>query len=105
MTWFYISFADDNGFRGATVVEADDANGAWAEAIRRGLNPGGEAAILEVPREVERNPDMLAMRNRLVGRDEMIALGGKRAGDCSERIQEAFNSAATKVCGACNPEN
>ena len=102
MAYFYISFATDEGFRGATVVEAHDAEDAFDEATRRDLNPGGEAAILEIPPDIVSNPDMMAMRNRLVGKDEMLANGAKRQADCSEEIQDAFEAAATRVCAGCN---
>lgn len=62
MTHWYISFADDDAFLGGTVVEAESAEAALMEATSRGLNPGGEAAILEVPREVEDLPDFKRMR-------------------------------------------
>jgi hypothetical protein len=38
MMWFYISFADHEGFRGGTIVQAENATGALAEATGRGLN-------------------------------------------------------------------
>lgn len=104
MTYFYISFATDAGFRGATVVQANDDADALAVATAKGLNPGGEAAIIEVPPEAESEPDMQAMIDRLVGKEEMLAQGGKRHGDCSEDIQDAFDAAATKVCAGCNTE-
>ena len=104
MTYFYISFATDEGFRGATVVRAADAAGAVMEATTRGLNPGGEAAIMEIPPEAESEPDMLAMVNRLVGREEMIEeQGGQRLGDMEDNMQEAFEDAVNVVCDGCNP--
>lgn len=104
MTYFYISFATDEGFRGATVVQADDAAGAVEEATTRGLNPGGEAAIMEIPPEAESEPDMLAMVNRLVGREEMIKeQGGQRLGDMSDDMKSAFKDAIDVVCDGCNP--
>jgi hypothetical protein len=103
MTYFYISFATDEGFRGGTVVQADDAKGAVMEATTRGLNPGGEAAIMEVPPEAEFEPDILAMVNKLLGRDEIEQQGGQRLGDLSEDMQEAVQGAAGFVCDDCNP--
>jgi len=102
MAYFYISFATDEGFRGATVVEAYSEEDALEEATKLNLNPGGEAAILEIPPDIVSNPDMLAMRNRLVGKDEMLANGAKRQADCSDEIQDAFEAAATRVCADCN---
>ena len=102
MTHWYISFATDAVFRGATVVEATDAEDAIKVASDRGLNPGGEAAILEIPLAAESKADLVAMKNRLVGKDEMLAMGGKRAADCSEEIQNKFNAQADVVCAGCN---
>jgi len=102
MTYWYISFATDRGFRGATVVEANDAKKALKAANRRGLNPGGEAAILEVPKEAEKAADFQAMINRLVGRDEMIARGGMRQGDLPVEVQAHFEEVAAFICQDCN---
>lgn len=102
MTYWYISFATDRGFRGATVVEALDAKKALKMANRRGLNPGGEAAILEVPKEDERDASFLPMINRLVGRDEMLTLGHKRIGDLPVEVQASFEETAAFVCQDCN---
>jgi hypothetical protein len=99
---WYISFATPETFLGGTVVQADDAEDALVEASFRGLNPGGQAAIIEVPLEAYGKADMLAMRNRLVGRDEMIAMRGKRAADCSSEVRHAFADQATIVCAECN---
>lgn len=75
MTFYYISFAGEEGFRGATVVaERDNLRKTW----RLGLNPGGEAAILELPEEAESNPEVMEevarMLNRLVPKGEILAL-------------------------------
>ena len=103
MTHWYISFATDEGFRGATVVEAVDAIEAVNVATSRGLNPGGEAAVLEVPPAAEGAPDLHAMKNRLVGKKEMLAMGARRVADCAEEIQARFNIESEIVCDLCNP--
>lgn len=102
MRYFYISFATDAGFRGATVVRARDSEHALQEATHRGLNPGGEAAIIEIPKDAEQEPDMRAMINRLVGKEEMLAAGAKRHADCPQDIQDAFERDAEIVCDDCN---
>lgn len=105
MTYWYLSFALDaarGGFRGATVVEARDEMSALATATMRGLNPGGEVAILEImPDEVD-DADVKAMLNRLVGREEMDAMGGRRHGDLPQNIQHAFEGDALFICEECN---
>ena len=105
MPYWYISFAMDRehgGFRGATVVEARDPKSALASATLRGLNPGGEAAILKVPLQYEGDPDMLAMRDRLVGPKEMIARGGRRLADLPPYMKDRFEGEADFVCPTCN---
>jgi hypothetical protein len=102
MTYFYISFATKAGFRGATVVEAADSKSALTVATLRGLNPGGEAAILEVPPESESAPDLHAMKNRLVGEEEMLAMGGRKGRDLPQEINEAWDHEISVVCELCN---
>jgi hypothetical protein len=103
MTYWYISFATDDGFRGATVVAGSNPKSALANATLRGLNPGGEAAILEVLPEMEAESDMQAMINRLVGRNEMVERGAKRARDLPQEMQDIFDEEAEMVCADCNP--
>ncbi len=78
MPMYYISFATAAAFLGATVVRADDAKSAIKEATLRGLNPGGEAMVVEVPPDVESAPDIAPLLNRLSEEDEILGRGGKR---------------------------
>jgi len=103
MSYFYLSFATDAGFLGATVVEARDAEDAIAVATALGLNPGGEAAIFEVPPEALDEPDLKALIGRLASREEMIAQGGQRLGDLPGDIQDDIRAVAARVCADCNP--
>lgn len=48
MRKYYISFADDNGFLGACIVQATSPHMATIVAMVAGCNPGGEALIHEV---------------------------------------------------------
>jgi len=100
MGLWYISFAAGEGFRGATVVEARSSEGAHAEATRRNLNPGGEAAILPVPPRHE--GEARAYLNRLVSLEELIADGGKRVDDLPPKTAEAIHAAADHICQECN---
>lgn len=106
MTYFYISFATDAGFRGATVVEARNAKRAFQKATRLGLNPGGEAAILGLPDGAEKDPEAMAgvrrMLNRLCGKDELLSHGAERVADMPKEIQDVFGHVATCVCEKCN---
>src|SRR5258708_3418459 len=97
---WYISFATDEGFRGATVVEALSAEDALAVATQRGLNPGGEAAIFQAPTPTP--PDLLSYLNRLVGKEELLRDGASRHGDLSDEKREAIESHGTVACERCN---
>jgi hypothetical protein len=96
MTLWYLSFATDAGFRGATVVEAADAQHALRLTVERGLNPGGQVAILQVPADRELAPDIVAIRDRLATRDEMMALQGIRLGDLPKNMRSRFEAARVR---------
>lgn len=105
MIYWYISFAKskaDGGFQGATVVEAANAANALTVATLRGLNPGGEAAILEVPEDKEREPDVLPMRNKLLTKEQMLQAEAKRLGDLPTNMQNLFENMSSFVCERCN---
>lgn len=76
MTWFYISFADRAGFRGGTVVEANDDGDAVHVATARKLNPGGEAMVVQVPADKIDAPDIVGLRYRLADKTELLGGGG-----------------------------
>jgi hypothetical protein len=42
LCWFYCSFADDDGFRGAIFMKAKGITHFVREATRLGINPGGQ---------------------------------------------------------------
>jgi|SRR5580698_304006 hypothetical protein len=100
MSTYYISFASDKGFRGVTVVEADDPEDAITVATRLGLNPGGEAAIWEIPATEE---EAIKYKNRLIGIDELRSNGSTRCGDLQVEVQDAVFQHAHQVCEECNP--
>jgi hypothetical protein len=104
---FYISFATDEGFFGATVVAGEDEIDAIATATILRLNPGGEAAVLEVPDDLTREDrvEMLSYRNRLVSKEELVRHGAKRLTDLSNEMQGAYEEACTVVCKECNQPN
>ena len=98
-TLFYISFATDEGFRGATVVEAMDEFDAIATTTVLGINPGGEAVIIELPQDLppETRAQMLCYKDRLVSKEELMADGARRHGDLSPTEQATFEEAALVV--------
>lgn len=95
MTYWFISFADADGFRGATVVEASSPPEALAEAARRGINPGGEAVLIPVLPGDQGDPIMKALTNRLVGSKEMDELGAVRVRNLPTYIQDQFDGEIT----------
>lgn len=72
MKLFYISFATETEFLGATVLESHDELSVLVEATKHGLNPGGQAAILEIPYECLNEPDCRKMQERLLTKQQMI---------------------------------
>lgn len=93
MSWFYISFATKAGHRGSTVVEAADEKSAIAVATMRGLCPGGEAMIHQIPPEKVDHPDVVPLRYRLASKAELMARG---AGATVGRLADA-----SYVCEDC----
>lgn len=100
MKLFYISFATDDGFLGATVIAARSATNALTVASAKGLNPGGVAAILPVPDNIPAagRAEMLSYHNRLVTKAELMSRGAVRLGDLPNDMQDKFRDHATTVC-------
>ena len=71
--WFYLSYADDDGFLGAVIVEARGPVHAFELAQRLGINPGGEVAAWEVPAEL---PPPAEATNRLLSKHDLDRLFG-----------------------------
>jgi hypothetical protein len=93
MPKFYLSFADDTGSLGGTIVEAENNMSAVREATRLGINPGGEAAIIRVPEPYP--PHLLGYLNRLVSREELLRDGGRKlSNECALIVCEECNEAS-----------
>ena len=73
LRWFYISFADDDSFRGAVIVKAPGEAHAIQASHRLGINPGGQAAIFKVP---DGAPVPPAAVNRLLSKRDLEVLFG-----------------------------
>lgn len=84
MNLYYISFATEIEFLGATVVEGVSEANALEVATNNGLNPGGQAAILCVPDQCYELPDVAPLKYKLFNKEQMKALGATRHGDLSE---------------------
>jgi len=50
--WWYLSYADEKGFRGAVYVEGDGFLDACQESHRRQLSPGGQVKGAMVPPDI-----------------------------------------------------
>jgi hypothetical protein len=57
MSWWWLSFADDDGFLGACIVEAPDVVQAAIQAFRHGCNPGGEVVGVKIPPDAVLGPN------------------------------------------------
>lgn len=97
MKLFYISFATKTEFLGATVLESYDKISVLAEAFKHGLNPGGQAAILELPYRALEADDIRMMQGRLVTKEEMKSLGAKRHGDLDQDMQDKFENMSMQI--------
>lgn len=49
LAWFYLSFAGDEGWRGAAFIEAHGPTEAVYLAHRKQISPGGEVMLIKVP--------------------------------------------------------
>jgi hypothetical protein len=72
--WWYLSFADASGFRGAVVVQSRGKLGALTRTHELGINPGGEVLSIDLPEDVT-VPAQAA--NRLLSREEVERIFGE----------------------------
>lgn len=78
---FYISFATDTEFLGAVIVRALGTATALAVSHALGINPGGGAAIIEIPGHVTIDGKW---RDRLLSREDIAAMDAEMAGGGSD---------------------
>jgi len=93
---YWISFATVKNFLGAVIIEADGALEAVKLAAARGLNPGGEALILDIP-EKHHSHARRHMNHLYRDRAEVQRLFGP-----SGTNEEAAEVGAVTVCEKCN---
>jgi hypothetical protein len=107
MGLWYISFATDKACLGCTFVDGSDAEDALANATRLGINPGGEAVMLELPSNYGKTEpsksELAAFKNRLVLEEEILARGGKKHKDVEPELRAILEDKALRICGDCNP--
>jgi hypothetical protein len=69
-SWFYLSYADDNRFRGGCYLQGFGPASVALRASIEGISPGGEVRIFPIPRWAEYQIPADA-RNRLLTREEL----------------------------------
>lgn len=72
--WWWLSYAGEESFNGAVVIEAEDFLSACIIASSRSLNPGGQVAGVPIPtaalvRILESD------RNRLLSKGDCLRYG------------------------------
>ncbi len=77
MSWWWLSFADGDGFLGAALVAARDFVDAVDVAHRLGINPGGEVLGSEMPSM----PVDAEWTNRLLSLADVRAIDGLKEGE------------------------
>lgn len=97
MNLYYISFASETKFLGATVVEGISETNALEIATNNALNPGGQAAIIYIPEELHNEPDVAPLKYKLFSKEQMEALGAKRHGDLSNELKIALEYHAVAI--------
>lgn len=74
LRWWFLSYAGEDGFHGGVIIQAHGRTEAAYLCRHRGLSPGGQVLILEVPEEELPGEES---RNRLLTRPELEAIWGK----------------------------
>lgn len=75
MTWFYLSFANEEGFLGGAYVPGADVMAACKRAWEAGCNPGGEVqGAGPIPDEVVEERVPAPARERLLSLSELEEL-------------------------------
>jgi hypothetical protein len=72
VSWFYMSYADENGFRGGCYLQAFGPATAVSRAHIERISPGGEVRIIRIPHEDEDKLPPPSMRNRLLTLAELM---------------------------------
>lgn len=71
--YWWLSFADEDGFRGVAIVRARDMVEAVVICHRLGINPGGQVLGWPCPFDKEHTVDA-AMTNRLLTKAEVLSM-------------------------------
>jgi hypothetical protein len=104
---YWISFCGDSGFLGVAIVEGRSMIGAVEESNRRGINPGGEVAVFEIP-SLEYQNQARPYCNRLLQREELARIFGPLstgAAVTNDMLEAAGPERSAIVCQKCNESN
>lgn len=72
MTWFYMSFATEEKWLGAIIIETPgDELTALGKAHELGINPGGEVLAARIDPDSPATPVAERYRHRLLGKAEL----------------------------------
>lgn len=84
MSWWWLSFVDPDRpegdqYLGAVLLKADDVAHALFCSHEKGLNPGGEIAMFEIPKEFEYRIEVnMNLTHRLLTREEAESFFNRR---------------------------
>lgn len=76
LRWWYLSYADEKGFRGVVVIEAHGFTEACLLSARRHLSPGGEVVGVDLLGAPEDKMPPMTHRNRLLSRADLESIFG-----------------------------
>lgn len=74
LEWLWLSFSDEDGWRGGCYVEARGMIGAIRWTHRMGITPGGQVKAVAVPEGGLPGPEW---RNRLLKQADLDVIDGK----------------------------
>lgn len=70
-SWWWLSFAGEEGFRGAILTRARGMISAIQKTHEIGINPGGEVKCFPIPHEAEADHPWEQFANRLLSKEEI----------------------------------
>lgn len=87
--WFYLSYADQDGFRGGLYTQAYGFVEATTRAAQTGISPGGEVYAIECPKQKLPAPEF---RERLLTKAQLEAATGEQFLSLKELEEEEDNN-------------
>jgi len=93
-TWWWLSFVNENGFAGVSIVRGETLHEAIQEAWATDCNPGGQVAAWQLPDDIA--SDHIGLRYRLLSEPELKNLKGRLE---TETVREGLARCASKGKG------